>query len=126
MTLYERLDKVDELAGIDAKLSYIDALINKETNNFHENYMQKVILLNINRVYEDEIQNLINNKNIKLDDNIFQEKTLISLLKELKFSSERLTHIHLIMNTDYGFDGNYKIPQSIEKSDVFLILNGVK
>lgn len=36
MDLYEKIDKVNELVGIDAKLSYLDALINKETNNFYE------------------------------------------------------------------------------------------
>lgn len=119
MDLYEKIDKVNELVGIDAKLSYLDILINKETNNFHENYMHKVMSLHIEKMHESEIQDLLDDRNIKLDNNMFKENTLILLLQEVEFSTDKLMHSNYVMSTNYGIDWN-RIPQSVEKSDVFL------
>ena len=119
MDLYEKIDKVNELVGIDAKLSYLDALINKETNNFHENYMHKVISLHVNKMYESKIQDLLDDKHIKFGNNMFKDNTLILLLQEVEFLTDKLMHSHYVMSTNYGIDWN-RIPQSVEKSDVFL------
>ena len=103
MDLYEKIDKVNELVGIDAKLSYLDTLINKETNNFHENYMHKVMSLHIEKMYESEIQDLLDDRNIKLDNNMFKENTLILLLQEVEFSTDKLMRSHYVKILNSAF-----------------------
>ena len=119
MDLYEKIDTINELAGIDAKLSYIDDIINKETNNFYENCMHKVMSLHIEKMYESKIQDLLDDRNIKLGNNMFKENTLILLLQEVEFSTDKLMYSHHVMSKNYGFDWD-RIPLSVEKSDVFL------